>query len=482
MKKMFAPVLLSLVVPVCARADTALTIDGSSPYGCLQNAVIYATPLQANSTFTLPGVSGSGAMHSTVPAQAPTFGYPPMAYVFTYALNLSSMGSAPNHCVKLVIHFGSPQGCGYNTVWGSPSAIQSATLAPFGDVTFVFDSGCLNPGQPGVNFTMFSGAAPKTGSVTIIDNYVDQASGSNLQAIVTVPALVPDIPPNPPPWLLASSALAPRVIFQGLINTNIVGTNQTSPLPFGPYDFTVQMLNAPSNGLAVSQVYTQTVQVTKGVFNLPLPFEANAMCDGSAHWLSIGVRPSGVPAVQFTPLSAPLPITPSPQAYYAYSAGVVADLSPGQAVTSLNGLTDAVNLQAGPGIVIGTNDNTLTITAAAGSDRDIKTDFDPIKPDDILTRVAQLPISSWRYNNENAAIRHVGPMAQDFTAAFGLGDSDKYIGFVDEGGIALAAIQGLNQKLHARDAEIQKLKETNALLEQRLEHLEQANRTLNATR
>jgi hypothetical protein len=314
--------------------------------------------------------------------------------------------------------------------------------------------------------------------VTVIDNYVDPGTGSNVESRVTVSALVPDIPPNPPPWLLASSALAPHAVFQGYVDvgTNAVNTN----FPFsGPFDFRIQLLNAPSNGLAITPMYTQSVQVVKGVFNLPLPFEDNAMCDGSARWLSLGIRPSGVPAVQFTPLS-PMPLTPTPQAYYAYSAGTVADLGPGQAVISLNGLTDAVNLQAGPGIVLGTNGNNLIITAAAGSDRNIKTDFSAIKPDDILTRVAQLPISSWRYNNENAGIRHVGPMAQDFKAAFGLGDSDKSIGFVDEGGVALAAIQGLHQKLqdqsaqlNARDAEIQNLKEKNDLLEQRLERLEQ---------
>ena len=49
-------------------------------------------------------------------------------------------------------------------------------------------------------------------------------------------------------------------------------------------------------------------------------------------------------------------------------------------------------------------------------------------------------------------------MAQDFHAAFGLGDSDKAIGTVDAGGVALAAIQGLNQKVEEKDAEIQSLK------------------------
>jgi peptidoglycan hydrolase CwlO-like protein len=64
-------------------------------------------------------------------------------------------------------------------------------------------------------------------------------------------------------------------------------------------------------------------------------------------------------------------------------------------------------------------------------------------------------------------------MAQDFYAAFGTGADDKHIAVVDESGVALAAIQGLNQKVEeqsaqmkAKDAEIQELKT-------RLEKLEQ---------
>ena len=56
-------------------------------------------------------------------------------------------------------------------------------------------------------------------------------------------------------------------------------------------------------------------------------------------------------------------------------------------------------------------------------------------------------------------------MAQDFKAAFGLGDSDTGIATVDEGGVALAAIQGLNQKVEEKEARI-------AELERRLEKLE----------
>ena len=466
MKKLFALVFLGLFAANCALADTALTITGGSPYGCLQNADLYSTPLKASGTFTLPGVSGTGTIASSVPASAPTFGYPPNAYFYNYALDVSSLSSAPAHCVKLLIHFGTPDGCGYNEVFGSPSTLQSATLAPFGDITFVFAGGCLQPGQPAVGFLMFSEAAPKTGVVTVIDDYVDPASGSNVEARINVTAIVPDIPPDPPPWLFANLYHLPFAWFQG--DLNLVGTNQLNtnlPPLNGLYDFTLQLLNAPSNGLASSQLATQTVQVVNGLFNLPLPFDPVTMGDGSVRWLSLGVRPSGLlPAVQFTPLSAPLAIAPTPQAFYAYSAGVVADLMPGQAVTSLNGLTDAVNLQAGNGILLGTNGNALTLSTLPGvvSDQNLKTDFTSVQPEEILTQLAALPIAGWRYTNEITGVRHVGPMAQDFKAAFGLGGDDKFIPFVDEEGVALAAIQGLNQKLNqqlqARDAELAELK------------------------
>jgi hypothetical protein len=48
---------------------------------------------------------------------------------------------------------------------------------------------------------------------------------------------------------------------------------------------------------------------------------------------------------------------------------------------------------------------------------------------DILDRVSRLPITSWHFKTDPRK-RHVGPMAQDFHAAFGLdGDDDKHINF-----------------------------------------------------
>ena len=64
-----------------------------------------------------------------------------------------------------------------------------------------------------------------------------------------------------------------------------------------------------------------------------------------------------------------------------------------------------------------------------------------------MAKLAAMPLYQWQPKGQNAHVRHYGPMAQDFHAAFGLGDDDKMIGMQDADGVALAAIQGVNQKL-----------------------------------
>lgn len=112
---------------------------------------------------------------------------------------------------------------------------------------------------------------------------------------------------------------------------------------------------------------------------------------------------------------------------------------------------------------------TVNGTFNNSSDRNAKQDFAPVNPRQILDQVTQLPISHWRYK-EDPGTRHIGPMAQDFHAAFKVGTDDKHIAPLDEAGVALAAIQGLNQKLEQRleqrETELTELKA-------RLEKLEQ---------
>jgi hypothetical protein len=106
------------------------------------------------------------------------------------------------------------------------------------------------------------------------------------------------------------------------------------------------------------------------------------------------------------------------------------------------------------------------------SDRNLKQDFAPVNAQAVLEQVAALPVQTWSYKAQPDQ-KHLGPVAQDFHAAFGLGADDVSIATVDEGGVALAAIQGLNQKLNEKDAEIQALKQSVAELKETLTHLTQ---------
>jgi hypothetical protein len=89
---------------------------------------------------------------------------------------------------------------------------------------------------------------------------------------------------------------------------------------------------------------------------------------------------------------------------------------------------------------------TVNGTFNNSSDRNAKQDFAPVNASEILDKVTRLPLSEWSYKDDPAT-RHIGPVAQDFHAAFNIGTDDKHIAPLDEGGVALAAIQGLNQKL-----------------------------------
>ena len=81
------------------------------------------------------------------------------------------------------------------------------------------------------------------------------------------------------------------------------------------------------------------------------------------------------------------------------------------------------------------------------SDRAVKDNVRPADTREVLEKVAALPVNTWNYKSQDTAIRHIGPMAQDFHAAFGVGEDERHITTVDADGVALAAIQGLNEKV-----------------------------------
>ncbi|RKG74681.1 peptidase S74 [Corallococcus exercitus] len=111
------------------------------------------------------------------------------------------------------------------------------------------------------------------------------------------------------------------------------------------------------------------------------------------------------------------------------------------------------------------------------SDRTTKEDFRRVDAEAVLAKVAAMPVESWRYKAEADGVRHVGPVAQDFRAAFGLGTDDKSIGLLDIDGVNMVAIQALarrTEELNAKSAEVDALKAQMAELQRSLSRLEAA--------
>ncbi|GAB2629000.1 hypothetical protein GCM10027168_70860 [Streptomyces capparidis] len=82
----------------------------------------------------------------------------------------------------------------------------------------------------------------------------------------------------------------------------------------------------------------------------------------------------------------------------------------------------------------------------------------PVNGYQLLEQVAALPVATWRYHWDPPHVRHLGPMAQDWHAAFGLGGTDKAICCTDANGVALVAIQALHRHLHDLRAQITDLR------------------------
>ncbi|MBD0319850.1 MAG: tail fiber domain-containing protein, partial [Gemmatimonadetes bacterium] len=109
--------------------------------------------------------------------------------------------------------------------------------------------------------------------------------------------------------------------------------------------------------------------------------------------------------------------------------------------------------------------------------------FERVEGEDVLARLRTLRISSWSYKAEDTTVRHLGPTAQDFRAAFGLGSNETSITTVDADGVALAGVKALDARTTAQRGEIDALRAQveallarNAELNARLERLESPRR------
>ena len=138
--------------------------------------------------------------------------------------------------------------------------------------------------------------------------------------------------------------------------------------------------------------------------------------------------------------------------------------------------------RASGGVFFYTN-STLTagvrVSAGSGtwdtiSDRDSKENFTEVDGKEILGRLALMPLRTWNWRTQEPAIRHIGPVAQDFYAAFGVGEDERHISTVDADGVALAAIQGLYQVMKEQEVSLKEKDERIAQQDARIGQLEAA--------
>jgi hypothetical protein len=158
-------------------------------------------------------------------------------------------------------------------------------------------------------------------------------------------------------------------------------------------------------------------------------------------------------------------------------------VSGGFRIFTSSNLSTGVTLQSGASIsnwgqsnaVISTSTGAYLSTSGTwtnNSDVNRKLDFRSVAGEDVLFRLRSLPITSWRYNVENAPVRHIGPMAQDFYRVFGLGTDSVAIGTVDADGVALAGVQALERRTTAlRDEVAQTRQLVEMLMRERAELL-----------
>lgn len=154
-------------------------------------------------------------------------------------------------------------------------------------------------------------------------------------------------------------------------------------------------------------------------------------------------------------------------------------VSGGFRIFTSSNLTTGVTLQSGASIsnwgqsnaVISTSTGALLTTGGVwqnASDVNRKHRFEQISNEEILEKLRKLPVTRWSYKTEAENIRHIGPMAQDFYAAFGLGSDNRGIGTVDADGVALAGIKALEERTRNLAAELENLKADNAALRQQM--------------
>jgi hypothetical protein len=138
----------------------------------------------------------------------------------------------------------------------------------------------------------------------------------------------------------------------------------------------------------------------------------------------------------------------NPQARYAFFD------QPGAGATEIFTVYGDGRVNTGGNLNVN-GDITINGVLIHSSDRNRKDQINEVHYGDILQLVDNLPVTTWHYKAQPG--RHMGPMAQDFYAAFGLGSGDTGISSVDADGVALASIKALIHEVEMLKTRISEL-------------------------
>lgn len=139
----------------------------------------------------------------------------------------------------------------------------------------------------------------------------------------------------------------------------------------------------------------------------------------------------------------------------------------GQSIVDLDGEAPTRSI-----LVDADGDISLGAGVSTTSSRTAKAAFEPVDRDALLEKIAALPVSTWIYKRDSDRARHLGPVAEDFHATFGLGKDARHISLTDLAGVAVAGVQGLQGALAEAEEETDELRDENRELRARVDELE----------
>ncbi len=251
-------------------------------------------------------------------------------------------------------------------------------------------------------------------------------------------------------WIHNDLAIGGESLFSLGFSTNYTGAKATNSLSRTVFSLTPEVVNSPSFG-----------------FSLVPQFEIyNYFPDAWGYHDYYACNPVGIPAIAIDQVRV--------RVEYRLQSAFTTD----NAINYVMGVpSDSPSFFIQPGTAPRTNgvfgirvetNGYVYINTLNPSDRNSKENFTPVDTSDVLSKVVALPITQWSFKEE-PGIRHIGPMAQDFHSAFGLGPNATSIATVDEVGVALAAIQALAKEKEALKEQVSELEGENRALREEMD-------------